>query len=106
MKLDLNYPKTENQAEKESNVLTTLNLLEYFINKKHPEVKGQVRRTMGRLQDKIIEAREKQPKTLELAPDEKDLINDLDIPNLDSPVQWSKFVAILEDEVKSLRDVK
>lgn len=98
MKINLDYRRSAEDAERTSNQELTRDYLEYAIMKKFPEMQGQKLRIYGRIQRKLDDAVENKTDDIEFEEAEKDMIRDaFKEPNF--PAKLSKFVTILWDEV-------
>jgi hypothetical protein len=98
LNLNLPYVKTAKELENESNSQTTLNIIIFMLSATYKEgIEGQTRRIYGRLQAKLEQALENKVETIELESAEVDMIRN--VSKTKTPVTWSKWVLVLEDEL-------
>lgn len=102
--LDYKLPK----ENKEDNRQITANYIQMVFNQKYKDgIKGQLYRTLGRIQRKLDEAIDDKKDFIELESSEMDLLKKAFNENeILVPPQLAKYFMILEDAVEALKKVE
>lgn len=108
MNINLDYQKTKEALEKESNQTTTYNVIMFAVSVVYPNgLGGQLRRVFGRMKTKLMKAKDANADSVELESAEIDFLkrtwND---EKCLLPALWADHANLIDDEIDQLTIAK